>query len=83
MLNSKIGLKLTLGVVLTVLVTIGIFAYFNIQSQNRSLLTEVERHVTEFSEHLKSDMGYDMLHNDRSRIQEGIRRIGKHIYQKK
>ena len=35
MLNSKIGLKLTFGVVLTVLVVIGIFAYFNIQSENK------------------------------------------------
>jgi two-component system NtrC family sensor kinase len=77
MLNNKIGLKLTLGVVLTVLVVIGVFAYFSIQSQKRSLLTEVERHATEFTDHLKSDMGYDMLHNDRTRIQEGIGRIGK------
>lgn len=76
MLNSKIGLKLTFGAVLTILVAIAIFAYFNIQSQNKSLLTEVERHATEFSEHLKSDMGYDMLHNDRTRIQDSIRRIG-------
>jgi two-component system NtrC family sensor kinase len=61
---------------LTILVAIAVFAYFNIQSQNRSLLTEVERHATEFSDHLKSDMGYDMLHNDRTRIQDGILRIG-------
>jgi two-component system NtrC family sensor kinase len=37
---------------------------------------EVERHATQFSEHLKSDMGYDMLHNDRVRIQDSISRIG-------
>ena len=76
MLNSKIGLKLTFGVVLTVLVVIAIFAYFNIQSENKSLLREVERHAHLFSEHLKSDMGYDMLHNDRVRIQDSIQRIG-------
>jgi two-component system NtrC family sensor kinase len=76
MLNSKIGLKLTFGVVLTVLVAIGIFAFFNIQSENKSLLMEVERHANQFSEHLKTDMGYDMLHNDRKRIRDGIRRIG-------
>jgi two-component system NtrC family sensor kinase len=75
-LNSKIGLKLTFGVVLTVLVVIAIFAYFNIQSENKSLLLEVERHAHLFSDHLKADMGYDMLHNDRKRIQDGIRRIG-------
>jgi two-component system NtrC family sensor kinase len=75
-LNSKIGLKLTFGVVLTLLVAICIFAYFNIQSQTRSLLLEVERHATQFSEHLKADMGYDMLHDDRTRIQDSISRIG-------
>ena len=76
MLNSKIGLKLTIWVVLTVLLAIGIFAYFNIQSENKSLLMEVERHASQFSEHLKADMGYDMLHNDRRRIRDGIHRIG-------
>ena len=77
MLNSKIGLKLTFGVALTILVVIAIFAYFNIQSENRSLLTEVERAAHQYSEHLKADMGYDMLHNDRKRIQEDVRRIGR------
>ena len=77
MLNSKIGLKLTFGVALTILVVIAIFAYFNIQSEKRSLLTEVERAAQQYSEHLKADMGYDMLHNDRKRIQEDVRRIGK------
>ena len=77
MLNSKIGLKLTFGVALTILVVIAIFAYFNIQSENRSLLTEVERAAQQYSDHLKADMGYDMLHNDRERIQEDVRRIGR------
>ncbi|MCW8926624.1 MAG: HAMP domain-containing protein, partial [Xanthomonadales bacterium] len=76
MLNSKIGLKLTFGVVLTLLVVISVYAYFNIQSETKTLLMEVERHATQFSEHLKSDMGYDMLHNDRVRIQDSISRIG-------
>jgi len=76
MLNSKIGLKLTFGAVVTVLLVIGVFAYFNIQFENKSLLMEVERHADQLSEHLKSDMGYDMLHNDRQRIHDGIRRIG-------
>ena len=57
MLNSKIGLKLTFGVALTILVVIAIFAYFSIQSENRSLLTEVERAAHQYSEHLKADRG--------------------------
>ena len=77
MLNSKIGLKLTFGVVLTVLVVIGIFAYFNIQSETKNLLNEVERHANQLSEHIKSDTEYDMLHNDRKQVHESIRRIGR------
>jgi two-component system NtrC family sensor kinase len=76
MLSKKIGFKLTFGVVLTVLLAISIFAYFNIQSERKSLLTEVERHANQLSEAVKSDTEYDMLHNDRERIHESIRRIG-------
>ena len=76
MLNSKIGFKLTFGVVLTVLLAIGIFAFFNIQSETKSLLNEVKRHANQLSDALKSDTEYDMLHNDRGRIHESIRRLG-------
>jgi two-component system NtrC family sensor kinase len=76
MLNRKIGFKLTFGVVLTVLLAISIFAYFNIQSERKSLLNEVERHAIQLSEHVKSDTEYDMLNNDRERIHQSIRRIG-------
>jgi two-component system NtrC family sensor kinase len=77
MLNSKIGFKLTFGVVLTVLFAIGIFAYFNIQSERKSLLGEIERHANQLSEAVKSDTEYDMMRNDRDRIHESIRRIGQ------
>jgi len=75
--SRKIGFRLTVGVVLTVLLAIGIFAWFNIQSQRRSLLDEVERHASQLSEAVKSDTEYDMLRNDRDRIHESIRRIGQ------
>jgi two-component system NtrC family sensor kinase len=77
MLDKKIGFKLTFGVVLTVLLAIGVFAFFNIESQSRSLLSEVERHASQLSEAVKSDTEYDMLRNDRERIHESIRRIGQ------
>ena len=76
MLNSKISYKLTFGVVLTVLFAISIFAYFNIQSETKNLLAEVERHANQLSEAVKSDTEYDMLRNDRNRIHDSIRRIG-------
>ena len=75
MLTSRISRRLTFGVALTILAVIGVFAYFNIQSEKHSLLLEVERHANQFSEHLKSDLRYDMLHNDRARIHDGINRI--------
>jgi two-component system NtrC family sensor kinase len=77
MLRKNIGFKLISGVVLTVLLAIGIFAWFNIQSQSKSLLSEVERHASQLSEAVKSDTEYDMLRNDRDRIHESIRRIGE------
>lgn len=77
MLHRNIGFKLTFGVVLTVLLAIGIFAGFNIRSQSRSLLSEVERHANQLSDAVKSDTEYDMLRNDRERIHESIRRIGQ------
>ena len=77
MLGRSIAFKLTFGVVLTVLVAISIFAFFSIRSESRSMLAEVERHATQLSDAVKSDTEYDMLHNDRERIHESIRRIGQ------
>jgi len=76
-LRRNIATKLTLGVVLTVLAAIAVFAWFNIRSESRSLLTEVERHASQLSDAVKSDTEYDMLRNDRERIHESIRRIGQ------
>ena len=77
MLAGKIGTKLTFGVVFTALLVILVFAAFSIRSQSRSLLQEVERHADHLSEHIQSDLHYDMLRNDYQRIHAGIQRIGK------
>ena len=77
MFRKNIGFKLTFGVVLTVLVAIVAFAWFNIQSQSRSLLAEVERHASQLSDAVKADTESDMVRNDRERIHESIRRIGQ------
>mgnify|MGYP001820629138 FL=1 len=77
MLGSKIGTKLTFGVIFTALLVIIIFASFSIRSESRSLLQEVERHANQLSDHIKSDLHYDMLHNNYQRIHAGIRRIGE------
>lgn len=77
MFRRSIGFKLTVGVVLTVLAAIGVFASLSIRSQSSSLLSEVERHASQLSEAVKADTEYDMLRNDRERIHESIRRIGQ------
>ena len=76
MIRRKIGLKLTLAVGLTVLLTIGIFAYVNIHSYSRSLLVEVERHASQISQTVTSSTEYDMLLNEPARIHETIKRLG-------
>ena len=73
---GKLGLKLTIAVGVIALVTIGVFAYFNSRSDNRSLLAEVERHANQLSEAVKSGTEYDMLLNQRARIHETITRMG-------
>jgi two-component system NtrC family sensor kinase len=77
MLGRKIGTKLTLGVVVTALLVIIVFAAFSIRSESRSLLQEVGRHANQLSEHIQSDLHYDMLQNNYERIHAGIQRIGK------
>ena len=76
MIRRKIGLKLTLAASLTVLLTISIFAYFNIRSHDRSLLEEVERHASEITQTVTSSTEYDMLMNEPKRIHGTIRRLG-------
>src|ERR1035437_4139982 len=65
-----------LAVGATALGTISIFAWFNIRSDSKSLLAEVERHANQLSEAVKSATEYDMLLNQRDRIHESIKRMG-------
>jgi two-component system NtrC family sensor kinase len=74
---KKIGFKLIVGVGVTALLTIGIFSYFNIQSHSSSLLAEVERSANQLSETVKHSTRYDMLLNQRDRINIIINTIGQ------
>jgi len=76
-IGRSIGLRLTAGVTLTALLVIAVFAIFSIRSESQSLLREVERHASQLSDHVRSDLDYDMLHNDYERIHAGIQRIGE------
>ena len=77
MFRRNIGFKLTFWVVLTVLLAIGIFAWFIIRSQSSSVLDEVERHANQLSDAIKFDTEYEMMRNDREHIRESMRAIGQ------
>ncbi|MBI5020428.1 MAG: HAMP domain-containing protein [Ignavibacteriales bacterium] len=77
MLFNKIGFRLIFAVALTSLVIIGVFAYFNIKSQTGSLISEVERHANQLGETVIASTRFDMMLNQRDRIQETINSIGK------
>lgn len=73
---KKIGFRLIFVVGLTSLVIIGVFAYFNIKSQSNSLISEVERHANQLGETVISSTRFDMMFNQRDRIQQTINSIG-------
>ncbi len=75
-LSTNIGFKLIVIVGVTTIITIGVYAYFNIQSQRDDLLAEVERHAMQLSETVKNSTRYDMLLNQRERIHIIINDIG-------
>lgn len=73
---KKIGFRLIFVVALTSLVIIGVFAYFNVKSQSNSLISEVERHANQLGETVISSTRFDMMLNQRDRIQQTINSIG-------
>jgi two-component system NtrC family sensor kinase len=76
MLFEKIGFQLIFAVALTSLIIIGVFAYFNIKSQSSSSISEVERHANQLGETVISSTRFDMMLNQRDRIQQTINSIG-------
>lgn len=76
-ITRKIGFRLTLGVGLTTISIIGIYAYFTIHSQVEVLLAEVERHGNQLSETIKKSTKFDMLANRREHIYNIINTIGE------
>ncbi len=73
---KKLGFRLIFVVAITSLVIIGVFAYFNVKSQSNSLISEVERHANQLAETVISSTRYDMMLNQRERIQQTINSIG-------
>jgi two-component system, NtrC family, sensor kinase len=73
---KNIGFRLIFVVAFTSLVIIGVFAYFNVKSQSSSLIAEVERHANQLGETVVSSTRFDMMLNQRDRIQQTINSIG-------
>jgi two-component system NtrC family sensor kinase len=73
---KKIGFRLIFVVAFTTLIIIGVFAYFNVKSQSSSLISEVERHANQLGETVVSSTRFDMMLNQRDRIQQIINSIG-------
>jgi two-component system NtrC family sensor kinase len=74
---KKIGIRLIIAVGFTSIIIIGVFAYFNVKSHSTGLLNEVERHANQLSETVISSTRFDMMQNQRDRIQEIINTIGQ------
>lgn len=77
MFFKHLGFRLIFVVALTSLIIIGVFAYFNVKSQSNSSISEVERHANQLGETVISSTRFDMLYNQRDRIQQTINSIGK------
>ena len=73
---KQIGFRLIFVVAVTSLVIIGVYAYFNVKSQSNSLISEVERHANQLGETVISSTRFDMMLNQRDRIQQTINSIG-------
>lgn len=73
---KKIGFRLIFVVAFTSLVIIGVFAYFNVKSQSSNLISEVERHANQLGETVIASTRFDMMLNQRDRIQQTINSIG-------
>ncbi|TFH01686.1 MAG: sensor histidine kinase [Calditrichales bacterium] len=76
-LRKRIGTKLIFIVGLTAIIIIGVYAYFNIRSQNEVLISEVERHVNQLSETVKRSTRYQMLNYRWDHIREILQPISE------
>ncbi len=76
MFFRRIGYRIISVVAFTSLLIIGVYAYLNIEGQSKSLIAEVERHANQLGETVIASTRYDMMLNQRERIQQTINSIG-------
>lgn len=73
---KKIVVKLIVAVAIAITVIISVYSYLNIKSHSDVLLAEIERHVSQLSETIKSSTHFGMLLNEREHIHNIINSIG-------
>ncbi|MCA9742124.1 MAG: HAMP domain-containing protein [Deferribacteres bacterium] len=76
-MKIKISHKLIVAVGGVTVVIIAIFAYININSQQKALILQVEHSAHQLSETVKSSTKYDMMLNQREHILRTINDIGQ------
>lgn len=80
MFFRRIGYRIISVVAFTSLLIIGVYAYLNIKGQSTSLIAEVERHANQLGETVIASTRYDMMLNQRDRIQQTINSIGTQLH---
>ena len=74
---TRIGLKLIIAVGLITIIIIGVFSYFNIQSQKDVLLSQAELTANKLSDAIKNSSHSSMLLNKRDQIHAIINTVGE------
>ena len=74
---TKIELKLIVAVGFIIFIIIGVFSYFNIQSQKETLMSQAEDYAYKLSDAIKNSSHSSMLLNKRDQIHEIINTIGE------
>ena len=74
---TKIGLKLIFAVGFITIIIIGVFSYFNIQSQKEMLMSQAEEHANNLSDAIKNSSHSSMLLNKRDQTHAIINTVGK------
>ena len=74
---TKIELKLIVAVGIIIFIIIGVFSYFNIQSQKETLMSQAEDHAYKLSDAIKNSSHSSMLLNKRDQTHEIINTIGE------
>jgi two-component system NtrC family sensor kinase len=75
--RSRIGEQLILAVALISVTVFALLSFILITAQRRSLISQMQRHSTQFIETIRSSTRYAMMHNQREELDEIVDAIGR------